>query len=801
MADLDEIDIFSPEERLQGIELNSRKKPPYPEGEDPTAYRWTGEKWVRKSQTGFLGPRIHKSTGATMTEYSIGNTEEPLDPDDPLRPSMVPTLTKEEIGFLTTLPEGVSPREWGEHPLGRSILEKSWDHYKMRVGQGLSPFLTHDEESPRHTVQQFQDGGSVDNFDVFDYLPSAGQAANVGGMFLPGSGYLDYFGGYATLPSGDQPFSEAFSGEHYPSFAENVQRGGFGGYFDAAMQGLGAAGDTMYALPLVGAVTGPTLGTGLKAAGLTGKLIKRGIGALSRGADEISALRAGESLSEATDRLRIAYDADPNSAKAKKAYYDMRNARDAAGETGGTAVDTGIGSLDVDTSYRGTHQPRGRGHQDAISLDNLTRDISGNPSGYPDDFYGPKGRQYYAPGPRFSGDEYGMANKQSYDAVLKARNNPDAEVTIYRAVPKGIDTVNEGDFVTLSPKYAEQHAASGYGLGGDEVGEVISQKVKVKDVLWAGDDINEFGYFPSPAAEIDQGIGALPRPVTAETKALIGDVPNNINIVPDTNLSGEMADIQRRFSEQLNANVDSAVADYARLPDSGGGRIVNTDLARELSPDYQANRSLSSAVHEPASAFTKEYYRRMLSVDAPPGKYNRVLFTGGGTGAGKTTALKDALLDLNVNSQIIYDTNMAGLNSSVDKIDQALDANKQVTLAYVYRDPIESLVNGAIRRAKRQESELGTGRTVPLTAHASTHARSNETMRELVDHYADNPNVETRIIDNSLGPGNAKDMGNDLSVLPRIDYNQVLKEGTDELTKAFSEGRISEQIYKGFLPD
>jgi hypothetical protein len=124
------------------------------------------------------------------------------------------------------------------------------------------------------------------DIDVFDYLPSTGQAANVGGMLLPGSGYLDYFGGYATVPSGDQPFSEAFSGEHYPSFAENIQRGGFGGYFDAAMQGLGVAGDTMYALPLVGAVTGPTIGTGLKAAGAAGKLIKRGIGALSRGADE-----------------------------------------------------------------------------------------------------------------------------------------------------------------------------------------------------------------------------------------------------------------------------------------------------------------------------------------------------------------------------------------------------------------------------------------------------------------------------------------------------------------------------------
>ena len=69
-------------------------------------------------------------------------------------------------------------------------------------------------------------------------------------------------------------------------------------------------------------------------------------------------------------------------------------------------------------------------------------------------------------------------------------------MTIYRGVPKGSKKINEGDFVTLSPKYAEVHSSSGYGQRGDEAGEVISQKVKVKDLIWDGNDVNEFGYFP-----------------------------------------------------------------------------------------------------------------------------------------------------------------------------------------------------------------------------------------------------------------------------------------------------------------
>tara|TARA_R100000781_G_scaffold70074_1_gene44038 strand:+ start:42 stop:845 length:804 start_codon:yes stop_codon:yes gene_type:complete len=150
----------------------------------------------------------------------------------------------------------------------------------------------------------------------------------------------------------------------------------------------------------------------------------------------------------------------------------------------------------VDTSYRMQHQARGREWDDAIQLDDLTKDISGNRAGYPDDFYSPKGQRIYAPGKRFADDEYGIANTESYNAILKAKNNPEAEITIYRAVPKGIKNMNEGDFVTLSPKYAELHASSGYGQRGDEAGEVIAKKVKVKDLIWDATDVNEFGYFP-----------------------------------------------------------------------------------------------------------------------------------------------------------------------------------------------------------------------------------------------------------------------------------------------------------------
>ena len=171
----------------------------------------------------------------------------------------------------------------------------------------------------------------------------------------------------------------------------------------------------------------------------------------------------------------------------------------------------------IDTSYRLQHQARGLEEEGTVRLDNLTKDTLGNRAGYPEDFYSPRGQRIYAPGAKFSGDEYGIANTESYNEILRAKGNPEAEVTIYRAVPneKSITEINEGDFVTLSPRYAELHGASGYGEKGEDAGKLLSKKVKVKDLIWDQNDVNEFGYFPvkynKGGLVYKQGIGTLAR--------------------------------------------------------------------------------------------------------------------------------------------------------------------------------------------------------------------------------------------------------------------------------------------------
>jgi hypothetical protein len=175
-----------------------------------------------------------------------------------------------------------------------------------------------------------------------------------------------------------------------------------------------------------------------------------------------------------------------------------------------------------------------------------------------------------------------------------------------------------------------------------------------------------------------------------------------------------------------------------------------------------------------------------------------VLFTAGGTGAGKTTGLQEAskVSDGIRNAEIVYDTNMNTFDSADKKIQQALKAGRNIGIVYTYRDPVEALENGALKRASRMEQEMGTGRTVPIEEHFKTHAGSREVMERLQDKYGDDHRFHMMVIDNSRGPGNASVVSG-LDKLPKLDHTAVRKGLNNVLENAYRTGKISQAIYEG----
>jgi len=301
-------------------------------------------------------------------------------------------------------------------------------------------------------------------------------------------------------------------------------------------------------------------------------------------------------------------------------------------------------------------------------------------------------------------------------------------------------------------------------------------------------------------AAVETGMGILGLvPGVAGTMQAVRPLARQARVTPaKAEEAAKENPIEAAYFDRLRNDFESLKQEYSALPSTNNGQILNTDNARELSPEYRADRTKSADVHEPSSALVKQIYSERLAQDTPMGKEGVVLFTAGGTGAGKTTAL-DAASKVNKkiqNSEIIYDTNMNTFASSDQKIKQALDSGRDVQIMYTYRDPVEALENGALKRASRMEAELGTGRTVPINEHLKTHIGARKTMEELQKKYGDDPRFNLMVIDNSRGPGKAKVISG-LDKLPKLDENKVRRSLDDALENAFKSGKISRAIYEG----
>jgi hypothetical protein len=259
---------------------------------------------------------------------------------------------------------------------------------------------------------------------------------------------------------------------------------------------------------------------------------------------------------------------------------------------------------------------------------------------------------------------------------------------------------------------------------------------------------------------------------------------------PSTDLTPEESGVEQRAHANLRQNL-AALAEAYR---SKFGNEISTDNAREIvSPEYAASREgrtqWSRATQKPAGALADHLFEQALQ-HPDPAKPRVVVMTAGGTGAGKTTALRSNP-DLSEGAQFVYDSNLGSKKSSVQKIDAARNAGNQVRIIHVLRDPMEALTGGVLPRAMEE------GRVVDLDAHARMYRDSTENIRYLARHYANDPGVDIRIVDNRTGEAK----------VVRIEYVGGIRYSTNDLRpklraaleNEYAQGRISEPVYRATL--
>lgn len=262
---------------------------------------------------------------------------------------------------------------------------------------------------------------------------------------------------------------------------------------------------------------------------------------------------------------------------------------------------------------------------------------------------------------------------------------------------------------------------------------------------------------------------------------------SGINFERAKDLSPENVDIETKAFNKIAKDEDKIVAQYMKE----NGKIVNTDDFRPYFIEEGYAGHNAAAVQEPSSYLSKRVREKLLK---NPEEF--VTVYAGGSGTGKTSAVRsiEEMKPIIDDSAAIIDGNLSSLSSAEKIIKQAEDAGKVPTFIYTYRDPIESFVEGVVKRMKNNKKEMG--RLVPTKIVAENHIGSWDVIKNL-----EKKGYFINFVDNSLGKDGVKLSSLD-ELSKKIKYPS-LKELTNTLNKEtkklYEQGKITKEEYEGYI--
>jgi hypothetical protein len=187
-------------------------------------------------------------------------------------------------------------------------------------------------------------------------------------------------------------------------------------------------------------------------------------------------------------------------------------------------------------------------------------------------------------------------------------------------------------------------------------------------------------------------------------------------------------------------------------------------------------------IQEPASYLAKRAYSENLTGPEP-----YMLGTSGGSGAGKSSALKNVpeYGEMTKQASVILDSNLSSYKSAVQKIKEAWAAGKKEKFYYVYRDPLDAYTNGVVYRMIHNKKEMG--RLVPNYVIAGNHIGSWEVIKKLYTEGIEGRPVNIEFVDNSLGIDTATKKNNAKVITFEEAKKKIAYPSVEELTKMLDD--------------
>jgi hypothetical protein len=199
----------------------------------------------------------------------------------------------------------------------------------------------------------------------------------------------------------------------------------------------------------------------------------------------------------------------------------------------------------------------------------------------------------------------------------------------------------------------------------------------------------------------------------------------------------------KRAFEALITDLTQADAAYDGLSESKGGRVISTDLVRELDTVYadwrrgNPPRDLAPS-WDSAWIYAQGRFARELSKLS---KGDLVCFMAGGWAAGKTRVVKHRELNGGLPAKLIWDGTLGNRAWAREQIRETVRRGCFVEIVYVHRN-IELAMYGAVDRAAAE------GRKVPITTLPANHRAVQRAVRRLITDFRDEKKVSFSLFHN-----------------------------------------------------
>lgn len=236
-----------------------------------------------------------------------------------------------------------------------------------------------------------------------------------------------------------------------------------------------------------------------------------------------------------------------------------------------------LGTLLGAGDYRMSHRPLMSG----VTADDLTKaGIEG--MSLPKDVYSHP--QYYT----FMYDESPDVMNEVMSVYNRAKGNPNAMVNAFRAVPAEADgQLNVGDWITLSPTYAQKHLESQFG----GIGKIIQQRVPASSVHASMDDLAESGYYPASLEIDDKEIAPAlrqyidPDPTYSSVDlSNINNKPSPVSAIPSQSTGLSPA---QQYLQGKDLNNDGILNQVAVQRDMNGDGLITPEEAFTMATGTQ----------------------------------------------------------------------------------------------------------------------------------------------------------------------------------------------------------------------